>query len=53
MITDARVLFTGARGTVGRALGRQLLGNDRNPAEVIGLDNNERELFFPAQKISA
>ena len=39
-----RILVTGACGTIGKELVRQLL--DKSPAEIIGLDNNESELFF-------
>jgi FlaA1/EpsC-like NDP-sugar epimerase len=45
---DKRVLITGVCGTVGRELFRQL--RDRNPAEIIGLDNDESELFFLSEK---
>ena len=38
------VLITGVCGTVGRELLRQVIEN--GPSEVIGLDNNESELFF-------
>lgn len=38
------ILITGVCGTVGRELLRQVL--TRTPAQVIGLDNNESELFF-------
>ena len=38
------VLVTGAAGSVGQELVRQLL--HLNPAEVRALDNNETELFF-------
>lgn len=38
------VLVTGASGTVGREILRQLV--DEKPAEIIGIDNNESELFF-------
>jgi FlaA1/EpsC-like NDP-sugar epimerase len=38
------VLITGAAGTVGQELIRQLLA--LNPAEVRAMDNNETELFF-------
>jgi FlaA1/EpsC-like NDP-sugar epimerase len=41
---DKRVLITGVCGTVGRELLRQVVGQE--PDEVIGLDNNESELFF-------
>lgn len=40
----SRVLVTGAAGTVGRELMRQVLNH--RPTEVIGLDNNESALFF-------
>ncbi len=42
--TNQSVLITGVTGTVGRELLRQVV--DKNPREVIGLDNNETELFF-------
>ena len=42
---DKRVLVTGACGTVGRELVRQLL-NHFQVSELIGIDNNESELFF-------
>ncbi|MCB0153211.1 MAG: SDR family NAD(P)-dependent oxidoreductase [Anaerolineae bacterium] len=41
---NKRVLITGACGTVGKELLRQVVARD--PAEVIGLDNNESDLFF-------
>jgi len=42
-----RILVTGACGTVGAELIRQLVSNSEYaPAEVIGIDNNESELFF-------
>ena len=44
-LTDARIMVTGACGTVGRELLRQLI-EDFDVTEVIGLDNNESELFF-------
>jgi len=40
---------TGACGTVGRELVRQLLG-EYQVGELIGLDNNESELFFLEQR---
>ena len=43
--SDKRVLITGACGTVGSELVRQLL-EDYVVEELIGLDNNESELFF-------
>ncbi len=45
-----RILITGACGTVGAELVRQLLEDNHNPAEVIALDNNESELFFLEQR---
>ena len=38
------VLITGVCGTVGKELLRQVIRHE--PTEVIGLDNNESELFF-------
>jgi FlaA1/EpsC-like NDP-sugar epimerase len=38
------ILITGAVGTIGRELARQLL--DHNPGELRLLDNNESEVFF-------
>lgn len=49
---DKRVLVTGACGTVGRELTRQLLHNHR-PLEVVAIDNNESDLFFVEQDLSA
>ena len=40
-----RVFVTGACGTIGRELVRQLL-TDHDVEELIGIDNNESELFF-------
>ena len=42
------VLVTGAAGSVGQELVRQLL--ELNPAEVRALDNNETELFFLGER---
>lgn len=46
-----RVLVTGACGTVGRELVRQLL-EEYGVGELIALDNNESELFFLEQTCS-
>lgn len=47
VLKNKRILVTGACGTVGSELVRQLLTNrDYAPEEVIGIDNNETELFF-------
>lgn len=48
---EKRVLVTGACGTVGRELVRQLL-EERGAGELIALDNNESELFSLEQKFS-
>jgi FlaA1/EpsC-like NDP-sugar epimerase len=45
LFQDKRILVTGACGTVGRELIRQLLANHKL-GELIGIDNNESELFF-------
>jgi len=45
LFQDKRILVTGACGTVGRELIRQLLANHKI-GELIGIDNNESELFF-------
>lgn len=42
------IFITGACGTVGKELIRQLVAFD--PEEIIGIDNNESELFFLDQK---
>ena len=48
---EKSILVTGACGTVGSELVRQLLQDDRfRPREVIGIDNNESQLFFLDQK---
>ena len=44
-----RILVTGACGTVGRELVRQLL-EDLTVGELVGIDNNESELFFLEQR---
>ncbi len=50
MIRGKRILVTGACGTVGTELVRQLLEEQNGVAEVIGIDNNESELFFLEQR---
>ena len=47
---DKKVLVTGCCGTVGRELVNQILAADHSPAELVGIDNNESELFFIDQK---
>ncbi len=46
---NKKVLVTGACGTIGRELVRQLL-EEYGVGELIGLDNNESELFFLEQE---
>jgi len=46
-----RVLITGVCGTVGRELLRQVV--EKNACEIIGIDNNETELFFVDQAYDA
>jgi FlaA1/EpsC-like NDP-sugar epimerase len=48
-LKDKRVLVTGACGTVGRELVRQLL-EETQVGELTALDNNESELFFLEQR---
>jgi FlaA1/EpsC-like NDP-sugar epimerase len=48
---EKRVLVTGACGTVGRELVRQLI-EDYEVGELIALDNNESEIFFLEQRFS-
>ena len=50
-LTGKRVLVTGACGTIGRELVRQLL-EEHQIAEIVALDNNESELFFLEQYFS-
>ena len=42
-----RILITGVCGTIGKELLAQII--QKQPAEVIGLDNNESELFFSTE----
>lgn len=48
-LAGKRILVTGVCGTIGSELVKQLL-LEHNPAEVVGLDNNESRLFFLEQK---
>jgi FlaA1/EpsC-like NDP-sugar epimerase len=50
-LTKKRVLVTGACGTVGRELTRQLLEKYK-VKELVALDNNESELFFIEQEFA-
>jgi FlaA1/EpsC-like NDP-sugar epimerase len=45
-----RVLITGVCGTIGRELLRQVVA--AQAAEVVGIDNNESELFFASEEYS-
>lgn len=51
-LRNKRVLVTGACGTIGSELVRQLLQGGYEPTEVIGIDNNESELFFLDQRFA-
>ena len=54
LFKDKSILVTGACGTVGTELVRQLLTlPDYSPGEVIGIDNNESQLFFLDQQYLA
>jgi FlaA1/EpsC-like NDP-sugar epimerase len=48
-IKGSRVLVTGCSGTVGKHLVEQLVLGEYGPLEIIGIDNNESELFFNEQ----
>jgi FlaA1/EpsC-like NDP-sugar epimerase len=50
-LKDKRIFVTGACGTIGRELVRQLLEN-YGVSELVGIDNNESELFFLEQEFS-
>jgi len=50
VLRGARVLVTGCAGTVGRNLLAELVCGGYQPAEVLGVDNNETELFFQEQE---
>jgi FlaA1/EpsC-like NDP-sugar epimerase len=52
LYANKRVLVTGACGTIGREIVRQLLEHE-GVGELVGLDNNESELFFLEQRFSA
>lgn len=50
-LKDKRILITGACGSVGSELVRLLLTDDAyQPSEIVGMDNNESELFFLDQR---
>lgn len=51
IFSTKRILVTGACGTVGAELIHQLSKNEPNDdSEIIGVDNNESELFFQDQR---
>jgi len=50
-LKDKRIFVTGACGTIGKELIRQLTG-EHEIEEVVGIDNNESELFFLEQKFA-
>ena len=49
-LDNMRILVTGCCGTVGMELCRQLLKGRYRIAELLGVDNNESELFFLEQR---
>ena len=49
-LNNKRILITGVCGTVGSEVLKLLLSSGYEPKEVIGLDNNESELFFTDQR---
>ncbi len=49
---NKRIMVTGVCGTVGRELAKQL-SNDFCDIELVGIDNNESELFFLEQEIGS
>ena len=49
-LNNKRVLVTGCCGTVGAELCRQLINEHYSIAELVGIDNNESELFFIEQR---
>jgi len=51
-LNGKRILVTGACGTIGTELVRQLLKNNYNIDELIALDNNESGLFFLEQRFT-
>jgi FlaA1/EpsC-like NDP-sugar epimerase len=48
-LNSKKIVVTGCCGTVGKELLKQLQSNCK-PAEVVGIDNNESELFFIDQQ---
>jgi len=50
MLQNKRILVTGACGTVGSELVRQLLSDSHQISGLVALDNNESELFFLEQR---
>ena len=50
-LDESRILVTGACGTVGQELVKQLL-QAHAVKELVGLDNNESELFFLEQRFA-
>ena len=50
MLRNKQILVTGACGTVGFELVKQLLAEKNGIARLVALDNNESELFFLEQR---
>ncbi len=53
MLNGKRILVTGACGTVGAELTRQLVEAPGAPLEIRAIDNNESELFFLERRFSS
>ncbi len=49
-LNNKRILVTGCCGTVGAELCKQLLSGPYKIGELVGIDNNESELFFIEQR---
>lgn len=49
-LSGKNILITGVCGTVGSELARALLEEDYGIQKLVGIDNNETELFFEDQK---
>jgi len=49
-LKNKSILVTGAAGTIGSELIAQLLSMDDGPSKVMGLDNNESQVFFLDQR---
>lgn len=50
VLKNKRIIVTGCAGTIGQQLVEQLVNGGYEPDEIVGIDNNESELFFLDQK---